>query len=209
MTDIPIEGLALLDAIAVGESGGKADDDAYTILYGGGHFTGYGAFPQWAGKNNSHAAGRYQFEPATWAETAAALGLKDFSPASQDAGAWWLAQRDFKARSGDDLLVYLKSGMTLTVVATVLKGTWTSLSPVTLPNRYAAALASRRPAPAPQPAPQPPQPAPPPPVPSPSPALAAAIAELQQHRDALAAQVAKLDAAIVMLQNIATVGAST
>jgi len=194
VTDIPIEGLALLDAIAVGESGGKADDAAYTILYGGGHFTGYGAFPQWAGKDNSHAAGRYQFEPATWAEAAAALKLPDFSPASQDAGAWWLAQRDFKARSNDDLLTYLKSGMTLTVVATVLKQTWTSLSPVTLPSRYAAALAARQPAPAPVPDPAP--------TPAPSSAISAAIAELQHRRDGFTAQIAKLDAAIAMLQSM-------
>lgn len=62
----------------------------YTILYGGSHITPdmafdqYG-FPQWAGLNNSHAAGRYQFEPRTWAMYAARLGIKDFSPKSQDA----------------------------------------------------------------------------------------------------------------------------
>jgi hypothetical protein len=45
-------------------------------------------FPIWEGKQGpqgmSHAAGAYQFQPATWAEYAGPLGIKDFSPASQD-----------------------------------------------------------------------------------------------------------------------------
>lgn len=42
-------------------------------------------FPTWEGQGNSHAAGAYQFQPATWAQYAQPLGIKDFSPASQDA----------------------------------------------------------------------------------------------------------------------------
>ena len=42
-------------------------------------------FPIWEGHNGSHAAGAYQFQPGTWAQYAPALGIKDFSPASQDA----------------------------------------------------------------------------------------------------------------------------
>lgn len=41
----------------------------------------------------SKAAGAYQFLPATWNEAVAALGLPDFSPASQDAAAIFLIQR--------------------------------------------------------------------------------------------------------------------
>ena len=45
-------------------------------------------FPQWGGimtdKGPSHAAGRYQFQPGTWARYARPLGIKDFSPESQD-----------------------------------------------------------------------------------------------------------------------------
>lgn len=44
-------------------------------------------FPIWEGRMGpqgmSHAAGLYQFEPSTWREGAAALGIKDFSPGSQ------------------------------------------------------------------------------------------------------------------------------
>src|SRR4051812_22230638 len=68
---------------------------------GGNYFVGYGGadlssapldefgFPIWAGKMGphgiSHAAGAYQFEPATWRQYAKKLGIKDFSQASQDA----------------------------------------------------------------------------------------------------------------------------
>lgn len=45
-------------------------------------------FPIWGGNKGpsgiSHAAGAYQFEPATWAQYAKPLGITDFSPASQD-----------------------------------------------------------------------------------------------------------------------------
>lgn len=45
-------------------------------------------FPQWQGSSatglGSHGAGAYQFEPALWGEFAPGLGIKDFSPESQD-----------------------------------------------------------------------------------------------------------------------------
>ena len=48
-------------------------------------------FPIWSGKpgpqGNSRAAGAYQFQPDTWRRYAEPLGIKDFSPASQDAVA--------------------------------------------------------------------------------------------------------------------------
>lgn len=46
-------------------------------------------FPQWEGtmgpQGRTHAAGAYQFEPATWRQYAEPLGIHDFSQASQDA----------------------------------------------------------------------------------------------------------------------------
>lgn len=42
---------------------------------------------------NSTAAGRYQFINSTWQDVAKTLGLKDFSPRSQDAAAVFLMQR--------------------------------------------------------------------------------------------------------------------
>jgi hypothetical protein len=68
------------------ESGGKPN-----VGYGGADLSTapldqYG-FPQWSGKMGpqgiSHAAGLYQFEPATWREGAQAVGVHDFSADSQ------------------------------------------------------------------------------------------------------------------------------
>src|SRR5690348_11371530 len=122
---IPLEGRAFLNALAVGESGEQPD---YTILYGGRHFTAPPwQFPQWAGKDNSHAAGRYQFEPATWRAAQKATGVPDFSPDSQDIAAWWLAENDYHRRTGRGLLADLKGLMSVGYVATILQSTWTSL----------------------------------------------------------------------------------
>lgn len=41
----------------------------------------------------STAAGRYQINAPTWADAVRALGLRDFSPASQDAACVWLLDR--------------------------------------------------------------------------------------------------------------------
>lgn len=149
--NIPREGQAFLDALAIGESGSRPD---YTILYGGAHFLpttpsrqGYYDFPLWPGQDNSHAAGRYQFEPATWKDVVERLDLghtiKSFrNPDDQDFGAWLLAQDDLQRRGGDNLLVELRgSDDDLANVATTLRSTWTSLSPDTFPGRYRIALA--------------------------------------------------------------------
>jgi len=69
------------------ESGGR-----YMVGYGGADLSrstlGLNGFPQWSGvqtgKGWTHAAGAYQFEPATWARYAGPLGIHDFSPVSQD-----------------------------------------------------------------------------------------------------------------------------
>jgi hypothetical protein len=57
-------------------------------------------FPQWSGRQGpagiSHAAGKYQFQPGTWAEGARALGINDFSEASQDKVYEWT-----RAKYGD------------------------------------------------------------------------------------------------------------
>ena len=49
---------------------------------------GPSGFPQWQGSSatglGSHGAGAYQFEPRLWNEFAPGLGIKDFSPESQD-----------------------------------------------------------------------------------------------------------------------------
>ncbi|MDI3563565.1 hypothetical protein [Bradyrhizobium sp. Arg816] len=132
---IPIEGRALLDHIAVGESAGR-----YDVRYGGNGdktFQGFADHPRIAepitsgpdvGKTSS-AAGRYQFIGSTWDQQAKKLGLKDFSPANQDTAAWDLAQTEYKSKTGKDLLTVLKSGdqAAISDVPRQLSGQWSSL----------------------------------------------------------------------------------
>jgi len=104
-SDIPAEGAALLNTIAGTESAGK-----YNIINGGATFSDFSRHPKEGQRGSAGiAAGRYQFLPSTWDRAAKALGLTDFSPANQDKAAWWLAQSDYKARTGRDLLTDLKS----------------------------------------------------------------------------------------------------
>ena len=131
LTDITAEGYALLQAIAGSESGGK-----YNIRFdgkSGSEFNDYSKHPDvdvvvpWRkdGKT-SDAAGKYQFLGSTWEPIATKYGLPDFSPASQDKGAWILAQRDYTAKTGRDLQADLEAGKTDKAM-NVLSTTWTSL----------------------------------------------------------------------------------
>ena len=83
---------ALLRVIRRGE--GTADEAGYSRLFGGAQFNGYADHPRtkvtrtMRGKPiTSTAAGAYQFLSSTWDETARLMGLKDFTPASQDRAA--------------------------------------------------------------------------------------------------------------------------
>lgn len=128
---LPPEARALLDTIAGPESGGR-----YNALYGvNKSFSDYSKHPNVhapittgpnAGRTTT-AAGKYQFLSGTWNEAQKALSLPDFSPASQDQAAWWLAQRDYKTRTGRDLLADLKDPNRRNGVGQALAGTWTSL----------------------------------------------------------------------------------
>jgi len=83
---------AFLRVIRRGE--GTSDQDGYRRHFGGELFTSYADHPRkvitktFAGRKlSSSAAGAYQFLTSTWDETARIMGLKDFTPASQDLGA--------------------------------------------------------------------------------------------------------------------------
>lgn len=98
----------VLDKIASGE----APD--YNVLFGGGTFKDFSRHPgirtPIPGKNDySTAAGRYQFIEDTWKGQAEKLGLKDFSPGSQDIAAWDLADTTYRSVTGRDLMSDAKS----------------------------------------------------------------------------------------------------
>jgi len=117
------EARALLDAIAGSES------PDYRTVYGGSKFDDYSKHPErdiriTSGPNTgltSNAAGRYQFLSTTWNDVAKQRGLKDFTPDSQDKGAWHLARRTYGGNIRQDLR---KDPLS---VAARLSGQWTSL----------------------------------------------------------------------------------
>lgn len=79
---------AFLRVIRRGE--GTSGENGYRMLFGGGLFSSYASHPDTLvirSGYRSTAAGAYQFLTSTWKETARAMGLADFSPASQDRGA--------------------------------------------------------------------------------------------------------------------------
>jgi len=146
---IPPEGRQLLDAIAGSESPG------YDVKYGGGKFTDFtdhprDAVPITTGPNagrTSSAAGRYQFLGSTWDEVKKEAGLPDFSPDSQDAGAWHLANKTYQQRTGRDLTQDLQAAKgdpnAVRQIGQALSKVWTSLPGGQEPNRATASFASR------------------------------------------------------------------
>lgn len=87
---------AFLDMLGWGEIGAALlakSDDGYNVLVGSTAehpllFSSYAHHPNVFNKAaNSHAAGRYQYMPATWNGLVEKLGFSDFSPINQDWGA--------------------------------------------------------------------------------------------------------------------------
>ena len=107
---------AYLDAIAAGETtAGSGHNYGYQMGFGGRTITNLGAHPyrrgqftttihadKFGGASQTSAAGRYQFQRGTWDRAARALGLTDFSPASQDKAALWLAKQNKSAAAAID-----------------------------------------------------------------------------------------------------------
>lgn len=129
MAEISPVARALLETIAGPESAGD-----YNVIYGGSQFSDYGDHPRTpimitSGPNKgkySTAAGKYQFLGSTWDDQASKLGLKDFSPASQDAAAWNLAQEEYKRNTGRSLEADLLAN-DLSRIPSSLRNQWTSL----------------------------------------------------------------------------------
>jgi muramidase (phage lysozyme) len=119
---------AFLDMIAWSEgtdNGRQATRDrGYDVLVGGGLFTGYDDHPRVLVnlprlKIKSTAAGRYQLLSRYWNVYRKQLGLKDFSPASQDA----VAIQQIKERRA---LADIEAGH-ITVAMHKVRNIWASL----------------------------------------------------------------------------------
>jgi tape measure domain-containing protein len=78
---------AFLDVIAYAEGTANMPNKGYNTLFGHGQFSSFADHPRQRipfGSTSSSASGRYQIMDFTWNEEKAKLGLKDFSPVSQD-----------------------------------------------------------------------------------------------------------------------------
>ncbi|MCG8155196.1 glycoside hydrolase family 104 protein [Brenneria goodwinii] len=131
-----------LDTISRAEGTSAYMNSGYHTMSGGGQIADLSDHPRqlkgfqqtdgtW---NKTSAVGRYQFTQKSWDEAAAALGLNDFSPQSQDLAALWLIQR---AGQLDNVL----SGNFMDATNN-LGGVWASLpsSPYAQPKRSAAEM---------------------------------------------------------------------
>lgn len=149
--DIPPAGRALLDTIAGSEAA-----QGYNTLYRGGQFDSFAdhprqAIPIIAGPNagkTSSAAGRYQFLGSTWDQVKNDLQLPDFSPESQDQGAWHLANTTYaKKTGGRDLAADLEAAKgnpgAVNMIGSYLSGTWTSLPNGIEPNKASGSFGTR------------------------------------------------------------------
>lgn len=120
-TDLPAYARAFLNATAGGESGG-----AYNVRYtpnGPAYFDDLSKHPRIfvdGPDGKTSAAGRYQFVATTWD----GIGGGDFSPKNQDANAWKLAQRDYKANTGRSLDADLQKNGLTPGITSALSSTW-------------------------------------------------------------------------------------
>jgi muramidase (phage lysozyme)/biotin carboxyl carrier protein len=117
---------AFLDLIAYAEGSG------YNVMFPGRRFRSYADHPRTritSGDLTSDAAGRYQFLASTWDDAKKALGLKDFSPASQDLAAVWLIDKKRNA------LKYVEQGSKgLKQALDILSYEWASFPPARYPQ---------------------------------------------------------------------------
>ena len=152
--ELPLEGRALLDTIAGSESA-YSGRDPYKAIYGGRVAETLTDHPRQhvdiiAGPNTGQktsAAGRYQYLARSWDEASKALGLPDFSPASQDKAAFWEAQRTYRAKTGRDLVTDIQEAngdpQKLAVIGRGISSWWTSLPGGIEPNRATSSFGDR------------------------------------------------------------------
>ncbi|MBB3655819.1 muramidase (phage lysozyme) [Rhizobium sp. BK650] len=131
---------ALLSVISGTES------PAYDMMNGGQRISDYAAHPGFIGAGGTTTAtGRYQIVRGTWERAATALGLTDFSPASQDRAAAWIAQADYRTNAGRDLARDIADG-NFASIRRNLATTWEGLKKIS-DEEFARRLAAARLAP--------------------------------------------------------------
>ena len=102
VTSLPLSGSSMMtpgwqklsNVLRTGE--GTKGDSGYNTMFTGAKFTDTSKHPRQinqSGKYRSDAAGAYQFLSTTWDRAKNALGLKDFSPTSQEAAGRYLTQQ--------------------------------------------------------------------------------------------------------------------
>jgi muramidase (phage lysozyme) len=114
-----------LNTLSMPESGGE-----YNIKNGMTKFSDFSQFPEGVGPGGtSTASGRYQFTSETWKDLQKKYPgqFNDFSPVTQDRGAWAKASDSYRENTGRDLYSDLKSGNQAANIAQGLKGIWPSL----------------------------------------------------------------------------------
>lgn len=118
----------LQQAISRAEGTWRGGQPGYNILFGGGQFDDYSRHPDRVisspGGYSSAAAGAYQFLPGTYAEAARELGLKDFSPASQDLAMLYKVRQRLMPAGG--LAAITKEGVLSPKLQAYLAPEWAS-----------------------------------------------------------------------------------
>ncbi len=135
--ELPVAVRAFLDTLAYAEG----TTNHYNYIFTFATFKNYAGHPRirkCQGRLCSDASGRYQFLSDTWDPLAGDLGLKDFTPPSQDRAVMELIRRDgaYKAVAGS--AVYNN----FTKAVTKLNNIWASLpgSPYGQPTHTMASL---------------------------------------------------------------------
>ena len=130
---------AFLAAVAEGEGG-----TTFNILFGGSMWTGsMAAFPPWPGVtlargSMTHAAGAFQFEPASYAAIAHVSGRAGFEPQDQIQNGWDLADEVFSAKTSAMTLhaALEAAGNDLLMIPAYLIKTWPGGCDSGFPKRF-------------------------------------------------------------------------
>lgn len=109
-SSLSLDQRTFLSTLAIGDTGTSKEfweSPDYNTIVGGRKFSDFSDHPRIFGTPKSTAAGRYQFTKTTWDEVVKKWNAQnpddpilDFSPRNQDRAAWWLAQDDYRNRTG-------------------------------------------------------------------------------------------------------------